>query len=65
MTEKILVVNVDYKLNFNDYLDSIIKKEGHKVNALSRFCFTLILKHFDELPLHVRVQLLSIDVDVS
>ena len=34
--EKILGVNVDYKLKFNEHLDSILKKAGRKVNALSR-----------------------------
>ena len=34
--EKLLGVNVDYKLKFNEHLDSILKKAGRKVNALSR-----------------------------
>ena len=34
--EKLLGVNVDYKLNFNEQLDSIFKIAGRKVNALSR-----------------------------
>ena len=34
--EKLLGVNVDYKLKFNEHLDSIFKKAGRKVNALSR-----------------------------
>ena len=34
--EKLLGVNVDYKVNFNKQLDSILKKAGRKVNALSR-----------------------------
>ena len=34
--EKLLGVNVDLKLKFNEHLDSIFKKAGRKVNALSR-----------------------------
>ena len=34
--EKLLGVNVDYKLKFNEHLDSILKKAGRKVNVLSR-----------------------------
>ena len=34
--EKLLGVKVDYKLNFNEQLDSIFKIAGRKVNALSR-----------------------------
>ena len=34
--EKLLGVNVDYKLKFNEHLDSIFKKAGRKVNARSR-----------------------------
>ena len=33
--EKLLGVNVDYKLTFNEHLDSI-KKAGQKINAVSR-----------------------------
>ena len=38
--EKLLSVNVDYKLKFNKHLDGILKKAGRKVYALSRKCFT-------------------------
>ena len=34
--EKLLGVNVDNKLNFNEHLDGIVKKESRKVSALSR-----------------------------
>ena len=34
--EILLGVNVDYKLKFNEQLDSILKKASRKVNALSR-----------------------------
>ena len=34
--EKLLGVNVDYKLKFNEHLDSILKKAGRKIHALSR-----------------------------
>ena len=33
---KLLGVSVDYKLKFNEHLDSILKRAGRKVNALSR-----------------------------
>ena len=34
--EKLLVIKVDNKLNFNEHLDGIIKKASRKVSALSR-----------------------------
>ena len=34
--EKLLGVNVDYNLKFNEHLESILKKAMRKVNALSR-----------------------------
>ena len=34
--EKLLGVNFDYKLKFNEHLDSILKKADRKVKALSR-----------------------------
>ena len=34
--EKLLGVKVDYKLNFSEHLDGIIKKASRKVSALSR-----------------------------
>ena len=34
--EKLLGVNVDYNLKFNEHLESILKKAVRKVNALSR-----------------------------
>ena len=34
--EKLLGVNVDYKLKFSERLDSVLKNVGQKVNALSR-----------------------------
>ena len=34
--KKLLGVNVDYKLNFNKHLDSVLKKAGRKLNTLSR-----------------------------
>ena len=34
--EKLLDVNVDYELTFNEQLDRILKKSGRKVNNLSR-----------------------------
>ena len=34
--EKVLGVNVNFKLNLNEHLRSILKKAGRKVNALSR-----------------------------
>ena len=34
--EKLLGVNIDYKLKLNEHLDSILKKAGRKVNVLSR-----------------------------
>ena len=34
--EKLLRIKVDSRLNFNDYLDGIIKKAIRKINALSR-----------------------------
>ena len=34
--EKLLGINVDTKLNFNEHLNDIISKASHKVNALSR-----------------------------
>ena len=36
ISEKLLGVNVDYKLKFNEHLDSIFKKAGPKVNFVSR-----------------------------
>ena len=33
---KLLDVSTDYKLKFKEHLDSILKKAGQKVNALSR-----------------------------
>ena len=34
--EKLLRVNVDYNLKFNEFLESMLKKAVRKVNALSR-----------------------------
>ena len=34
--EKLLGIKVDSRLNFNEHLDSVIKKAGRKINALSR-----------------------------
>ena len=34
--KKLLGVNVDYKLNFNKHLGSVLKKAGRKLNTLSR-----------------------------
>ena len=38
--EKLLGVNVYFKLKFNEHLDSILKKAGRKVNALLRYYIT-------------------------
>ena len=35
-SEKLLGIKVDSRLNFNEHLDGIIKKESRKINALSR-----------------------------
>ena len=42
--KKLLGVNVDYKLNFNKHLDSVLKKAGRKLNTLSRILRARILK---------------------
>ena len=34
--EKLLVIKLDSRLNFNEHLDGIIKKASRKVNELSR-----------------------------
>ena len=34
--EKLLGIEVDSRLNFNEHLGSIIKKTSRKINALSR-----------------------------
>lgn len=43
--EKLLDVNVDYELTFNEQLDRILKRSGRKVNNLSRI---LSCKKFEE-----------------
>ena len=44
-SEKLLGIKVNSRLNFNEHLDGIIKKESRKINALSRIIpFTNISK---------------------
>ena len=38
MTEKLLGIKIDTKLNFNDHLDGVIKKATQNLNVLS--CIT-------------------------
>ena len=43
--EKLLGLKVDYKLKFNEHLQSILKKEGRNVNAFLRI---LPYKNFEK-----------------
>ena len=43
--DKLLGLNVDYKLKFNEHLQSILKKAGQKVNAFLRI---LPYKNFEK-----------------
>ena len=67
--EKLLGVNINYKLNFNEHLlRQYFKKAGQKVNALSR---TLLYMSFEkklcinELDFYVTISLLPFSMDVS
>ena len=41
--EKLLVIKVNSRLNFNEHLDDIIKKASRKINALSRITAFMII----------------------
>ena len=47
--EKLLGLNVDYKLKFNKHLESILKKAGRNVNAFLRM---LPYKNFEKGHIH-------------
>ena len=38
---KLLGINIDFGLTFNEHLNSICKKASNKLNALSRLCAIL------------------------
>ena len=66
--EKLLGVNVDNKLHFNEHLDGIIEKPSRKVSALSRIFPLMDLTKrcfFDEFILLFTIQLLPSYLDFS
>ena len=65
--EKLLGVNVDYNLKFNEHLESILKKAIRKVNALENIALQEFWKkaYINELVFYVTVQLLLFSIDVS
>ena len=66
--EKLLGVNVENKLNFNEHLDGIIEKPSRKVSALSRIFPLMDLTKrcfFNEFILFFTIQLLPSYLDFS